>query len=106
MYADRAMDADRIEESLLMELRGRLHEATFTGASAVDTFMAIKNGVRMMVSEDRTSDDDLQIARDSLHRFLDQMEQERDRLGVSEFHEVTVSGALFSLCPPPCWPFC
>jgi hypothetical protein len=100
------MDADRIEENLLMELRGRLHAATFTGASAVDAFMAIKSGVRTMASEDRTSDDDLQIARDSLHRFLGQMEQERDRLGFSEFHEETVSGALYVLCPPPCWPFC
>jgi hypothetical protein len=100
------MDADRIEVILLMELRGRLHAATFTGASAVDTFMAIKKGIRLMVSEHRTGDDDLEVARQSLHRFLGQMEEQRDRHGLSEFHEETVSDALFRLCPPPCWPFC
>jgi hypothetical protein len=99
------MDADRIEVNLLLELRAKLHAATFTGASAVDTFLAIKRGVRTMVSENQTGDDDLQIARDSLHRFLGQMEQERDRLGYSEFEE-TVSGALSILCPPPAWPIC
>ena len=100
------MDEDQIEEQLLMELRGRLHAATFTGASAVDTFMAIRNAVGTMVSEQRTREKDVRIARDSLNRFLDRMEGERDRLGYSEFHEETVGGALFGLCPPPCWPFC
>jgi len=101
-----ATSADEIERNLLITLRGRMHAATFTGASAVDTFMAIKDGVQTMVSEGRTSYDDLQLAQSSLQRFLGQMEQERDRLGYSEFHEDTVSGALFGLCPPPCWPIC
>jgi len=100
------METDQIELSLLTDFRDRLHGDTFTGASAVDAFVEIKRGVRAMVEQERTGEDDLQIARDSLQRFMNQMLVERDRGGLSEFHEETVTGAMLRMCPPPSWPWC
>ena len=100
------MDADGIEQALLIELRQTRHDDLFSGASAVDVFLSIKKAAKTMVDEGRTGEDDLQLARSSLGSLLLHMEGARNDRGLSEFHEITVSGALRSMCPPPKWPWC
>lgn len=99
------MDAEKIEERLLMELRIVKGQDVFSGDSAVDLFLQIRNAARRMADEGATTEDDMTRAVESLHVFLSAMEAERDRLGLSEFREVTVNGAIQKLCPG-FWPFC
>jgi len=100
------MDADGIEQDLLIELRRTRHDDLFSGASAVDVLLSIKKAAKTMVGEGRTDEDDLELARGSLGSLLLHMETERNSRGLSEFHEITVSSALLSMCPPPKWPWC
>ena len=99
------MDADQVEQRLLGELTGARGEDRFTASSAVDLFFIIRGGATKMAAEGATSEADLTRARENLRRFLDEMEAERDRLGVSEFREETVAKAWQGLCPG-LFPFC
>lgn len=99
------MDADQIEGRLLKELRSARHDDVFSGASAVDLVLEIRDGAHTMVAEDRTSPDDLAEAIDHLHGFVDEMDKQRTQMGLTEFHEITVVQARTELCPG-FWPFC
>ena len=99
------MNADQIEERLLYELRGTRHDDVFTGASAVDLVFLLKTAARTMVAEQRTEDADLAVALGNMHVFLAEMDAQRARLHLSEFHEETVSATTGKLCPG-FWPFC
>jgi hypothetical protein len=99
------MDADQIEERLLYELRGARHDDVFSGASAVDLVFHIRRASKTMVAEGRTSEADLTESFESLRAFVAEMDTQRTQLGLTEFHEITVSQADAQLCPG-FWPFC
>lgn len=99
------MDAGQIEERLLFELRARRHEDVFSGASAVDLVLGIRRAAQRMVDEGRTTQADVDEARQSLNKLLSEMDEQRVRFGLSEFQERTFSEALNNLCPG-FWPFC
>jgi hypothetical protein len=100
------MDADRIEERLFYEVRNTKHDDIFTGASAVDLFLAIHRGVENMVTEERTRPNDVEEATEQLRILLAEMDAARASRGVTAFQEETVSMAFQSLCPKGFWPFC
>lgn len=100
-----SMDAGQIEERLLFVLRDARHDDLFSGACAVDLVMYMRTAAATMVAEGRTSEDDLAIASQNLTALLVEMDEQRVRLGLTEFQERTLSEALARLCPG-FWPFC
>jgi hypothetical protein len=99
------MDLAQIEERLLFTLRDARGQEAFTGDSAIDLFLVIREGARRIAAEGATSEDHLKRAEAALLQFVNQMAVERDQLGLAQFHEITVSGARSKLCPG-FWPFC
>jgi len=99
------VDADRIAERLLYALRDARHDDVFSGASAVDLVLRIRDGAKTMVDQERTSEDDLAEATENLLLALAEMDEARVRFGLTEFQELTVSEAFVKLCPG-FWPFC
>jgi hypothetical protein len=99
------MKWDDIQRELLFVVRNWPTEILFTKDSSTDLARQIVDGVSQMVAQDRTSDDDVAMARDSVRRLLEEMELERDRLGLHVFTESTLAGALGRLCPG-FFPFC
>jgi hypothetical protein len=99
------MDADQIEARLLNQLRMAHCHDTFTGNSAADLFGQIQQAAKRMVSEERTSENDLAEATNAFMVLLNEMDTERTRRGYVEFREDTVSWGLDKLCPG-FWPFC
>jgi hypothetical protein len=99
------MNVDQVEERLLYELRGARTEDLFTGASAIDLVLHIREAAKTMVGEGRTSEDDFGLATQSLNTVLAEMDATRAELNLSEYHEITVGRAFAKLCPG-FWPFC
>lgn len=99
------MDVGEVEGRLLVEVRAARGNDVFTGDSAVELVLFVREGAQRMVAEGATADADLLRASTAVRRFLDEMAVERERLGLSEFHEETVLFARQRLCPG-FWPFC
>jgi hypothetical protein len=99
------MNADQIEWRLLNDLRNARGHDTFTGNSAADLVYQIEVAAKRMITEGRTSEDDMALASKAFVVLLSEMDAERAILGYSEFREDTVSRALGKLCPG-FWPFC
>lgn len=98
------MEYDQIQNRFQNELRSFWGHEDFTANSFLDLLSLIDSGARRMVAEGRTEEEDMDEAIQALHRFLDEMKAERDRLGFTDFREETVSKAGFRLCP--IFPFC
>ena len=99
------MKWDEIQRQLLLVVRNLPTQTLFTKESSMDLAMRIADGVSQMVAQDRTSDHDVAMARDSVQNLLEEMERERQALGLTVFTETTLSGALGRLCPG-FFPFC
>jgi hypothetical protein len=60
---------------------------------------------RRWFDQHRTSEDDVEEARRSILILLEEMDRQKEELGVAEFREETVAFAFGKLCPG-LWPFC
>jgi hypothetical protein len=98
------MDADQIERQLLNEIRARRGQDLFTANSLLNLLAMVQEGANRMVAEGKDSEEDLREAKANLWRFLDAMEEGRDKLGYTEYREDVVSWARKRLCP--LWPIC
>jgi hypothetical protein len=95
---------DEIQRELISVVRDWPSSTLFTKESSMDLARLLVDGVSNMITQDRTTENDVVEARDSVRKVLEQMELERQSLGLAEFSETTLAEAKYNLLGR-IWPF-